>query len=308
LTVDRITSDLPPEGPPRSLVVGSQTLGYLIFFAKNNPISIVGAGIVTCIGILTVIAPWVVPYDPERVLAGQDLHAPSSAHWFGTDSSGLDVFSRVVAATRTDIPVAISATLVSLIIGVGLGVAAGYFGNRRGIGGFLGESLLRVMDVLQAFPVFILAMALVAAAGSSSTNVGIAIAFVNMPIFLRLVRGQVLALRDTPFVEAARCSGASPAQVAYIHILPSVVSPALIQASVTIGFAILLTAGLSFVGAGVPPPTPEWGLMIADGSHDILTGQWWTSVFPGGALALTVLGFALTGEALARAVDPLQRR
>jgi peptide/nickel transport system permease protein len=308
LAVDRITSELPPEGPQRSLVVRSQTLGYLIFFAKNNPISIVGVAIVTCVGILTVIGPWVVPYNPEHVLAGQDLLPPSGAHWFGTDASGLDVFSRVLAATRTDIPVAISATLVSLIIGVGLGVAAGYFGNRRGIGGFLGESLLRVMDVLQAFPVFILAMTLVAAAGPSSTNVGIAIAFVNMPIFLRLVRGQVLALRDTPFVEAARCSGASPAQVAYVHILPSVVSPALIQASVTIGFAILLTAGLSFVGAGVRPPTPEWGLMIADGSHDILTGQWWTSVFPGGALALTVLGFALTGEALGRAVDPLQRR
>jgi peptide/nickel transport system permease protein len=283
-------------------------LEYATFFVRKNPISLIGITIVGSVMSLAIIAPWIVPYDPEETGVGRPLSPPSRDHWFGTDSSGLDVFSRVLAATRVDIPVAVTATAIAMIVGAILGVLAGYFGSQRGVGGVLSEAILRIMDILQAFPVFILAMALVAATGPSPLNVGVALTFVSMPIFLRLIRAQVLALREMPFVEAARCAGSSPGRIAFVTMMPSVVSPALTQASVTVGFAILLTAGLSFVGAGVPPPTPEWGSMIAAGSENITTGQWWPSVFPGLALAVTVFGFAVVGEVVGRAVDPLQRR
>lgn len=292
----------------RSGGMARESLRYFVYVVRSSPLSILGVTIVSIVLLLTIISPYIVPFDPEAARTGETLQGPSWNHLLGTDSSGIDILSRILTATRTDIPVAILATLAAMVIGVGLGVIAGYFGNRRGLKGVAGEVLLRVMDVLQAFPVFILAMALVAATGPSPFNVGLAVTFVNAPIFLRLIRQQVLGLREMPYVEAARCAGAKPRRVAFVNILPGVVSPALIQGSVTIGFSILLTAGLSFVGAGVPAPTPEWGLMIANGSHDIQTGQWWTSVFPGLALAITVLGFALTGEAVGRALDPLQRR
>lgn len=283
-------------------------LGYFAYFLRTNPVSIVGFGIVAAIFVITIVAPWIVPYDPENARAGETHLHPGADHWLGTDKNGFDLLSRVLVATRTDIPIAIGATFAAMLVGVSLGVITGYFGNRRGAASIASEGLLRVTDVLQAFPVFVFALALVTAAGPSKLNVGIAIAVVNAPVFLRLVRAQVLSLRERPFVEAARCAGASPLRVAFGNILPNVVAPALVQASISIGFAVLLTAGLSFIGAGVAPPTPEWGLMIANGAEDVTTGFWWTAIFPGIALAITVLGFALTGEALGRILDPTQRR
>jgi peptide/nickel transport system permease protein len=283
-------------------------VGYFLYFLKHNPIGIVGLTIVVSIGIVAIIAPWIVPYGAEQTRIGETLMPPSGTHWFGTDGSGFDVFSRVLLATRTDIPVAVGAAGGAMVVGVLLGVIAGYFGNRGGIGGVGSEVLMRIMDVLQAIPIFVLAMALVTATGPSALNAGIATAFVATPVFLRLSRGQVLVMREMPFVEAARCAGAGPRRIAFRHILPGILSPAIISMSVNVGIAILLIAGLSFVGAGVRAPTPEWGLMIANGSRDVITGQWWTSMFPGLALAVTVLGFSLTGEALGRILDPLHRR
>lgn len=286
-------------------------VGFLHHFfrlVRGSAASLLGSIIVAVVLAVTAFSPLLAPHDPQKVFPGEPLSPPSITHWFGTDASGLDIFSRVVTATRTDIPVALAATAVSMVIGVTLGILTGYFGGRGGVGGVASEFVLRLMDVLQAFPVFVLAMVMVAASGPSAVNVGIAIAFVNIPIFMRLTRGQILGLRDMPFIEAARCAGGSPLRIAFVNALPNVVSPALIQASVTAGYAILLTAGLSFIGAGVRAPTPEWGLMIATGSRHIVTGQWWPSIFPGLALGLTVFGFALTGQALGRALDPLQRR
>ena len=281
---------------------------YYLRFVLSRPAGIFGLVMVSGVLIVTIIAPWIIPHDPEKTLPGLILEPPSAAHWFGTDATGLDVFSRVIAATRTDIPVAFAATAASMAIGVILGVIAGYFGERRGLGGAVSEVIMRILDIFQAFPVFVLALVLVAAAGSGALNVGIAIAFVNAPIFARLIRGQILGLRRMPFVEAARCAGGTPLRVAFGNVMPNVISPAFVQASVTLGFAILLTAGLSFVGAGVAAPTPEWGLMVASGGRHIITGEWWPSVFPGLALGGTILGFAFLGEVMGQAINPLERR
>lgn len=272
----------------------------------------IGVAIVAVVTVLAVIGPWIGPYDPTlttpRVavpppgiteipgllvgwVAGTLEHAP---HWMGTDASGYDIFSRVIAAPQTDLAIALLANALSLTIGVFLGLIAGYFRN------WATELMMRVSDVMQSFPVFISAMVLVALAGRSTTNIVIALAFVYVPIYIRLTRAEVLSQTSRGFVEAARALGQRELTIALRHVLPNSMTPALIQSSVTIGFAILLTAGLSFVGAGVRPPTPEWGLMISTGANQIILGEWWPSVFPGIAISLTVFGFAVLGNALER--------
>jgi peptide/nickel transport system permease protein len=272
----------------------------------------IGAGIVAVVSLLAVIGPWIGPYDPTLttprvaqpppalseipgLIAGAlDGSLPHPPHWMGTDASGYDVFSRVIAAPRTDLVIALLANGLSLALGVFLGLVAGYFRN------WGTELLMRVSDVMQSFPVFISAMVLVALAGRSTANIIIALAFVYTPIYVRLTRAEVLSQKARGFVEAARAMGRRELSIALTHVLPNALAPALIQSSVTIGFAILLTAGLSFVGAGVRPPTPEWGLMISTGANQIILGEWWPSVFPGIAISLTVFGFAVLGNALER--------
>jgi peptide/nickel transport system permease protein len=166
---------------------------------------------------------------------------------------------------------------------------------------------MRVFDVSLAFPVFIFALALVAVLGASATNVILAMIFVNTPVFVWLTRSEVLSIRERPFVEAARCSGNGDLRIAFRHVLPNSLAAPLTQLSVVLGFSILLTAGLSFLGAGVPVPTPEWGLMVSQGASTMITGQWWTALFPGLALATAVLGFALVGDGLRIFLDPKQR-
>lgn len=272
----------------------------------------IGVSIVALVIVLAIFGPHIGPYDPTRTtiriavpppglgeIPGQAIgwisgtleHPP---HWMGTDANGYDIFSRVIAAPQTDLKIALLANVLSLVTGVFFGLVAGYWRN------WGTELLVRVSDVVQSFPVFILAMVLVALAGRSSTNIIIALAFVYTPIYLRLTRAEVLSQTSRGFVEAARAMGNSEFSIALRHVLPNSLTPALIQSSVTIGFAILLTAGLSFVGAGVRPPTPEWGLMISTGANQIVLGEWWPSVFPGLAISLTVFGFAVLGNALER--------
>jgi len=272
----------------------------------------IGVAIVTLVIFLAIFGPHIGPYDPTRTtiriavpppglteipglvagwFGGTLDHPP---HWMGTDANGYDIFSRVIAAPRTDLKIALLANILSLSVGVFFGLIAGYWRN------WATELLIRVSDVLQSFPVFILAMVLVALAGRSATNIIIALAFVYTPIYLRLTRAEVMGQTARGFVEAARAMGNSELSIALRHVLPNSLTPALIQSSVTIGFAILLTAGLSFVGAGVRPPTPEWGLMISTGANQIVLGEWWPSVFPGLAISLTVFGFAVLGNALER--------
>jgi len=282
---------------------------------RFDPLLIVGTLIVATVCLLAVWGPVIGPYDPTLTTASVAVPPPSPSevpglliaqfsgqletppHWMGTDANGYDVFSRVIAAPRADLTIALLATALSAILGVGLGLLAGYFRN------IATELLMRVSDVMQSFPVFISAMVLVALAGRSTTNIVIALAFVYTPIFVRLTRAEVLSQRSRGFVESARALGTSELTIAIRHVLPNSLTPALIQLSVTVGFAILLTAGLSFVGAGVRPPTPEWGLMISTGANQIILGEWWPSVFPGIAISLTVFGFAALGNVVERRHD-----
>jgi len=251
--------------------------------------------------LITLAAPVITPYDPQSPIPGDNRMAPCAAHWFGTDETGMDVFTRVVYAGRIDLTIGLLSTLLSLLIGVPIGLMIAYFE------GIVGEFVMRFMDLLQAFPVFIFAMVLVAVLGNKIENIIIAITFLNAPIYLRLVRSEALSYKTRPFIEAAKCTGNGSVSIVFNELLPVSIRPALIQASVNIGSAILLTAGLSFIGAGVRAPTPEWGSMIYLGADSIITGQWWSSAFPGIAIAINVLGFALFGDFLRNYLNPERR-
>lgn len=263
-----------------------------------------GLGIVVLSLVLLAIGPYIGPYDPLQEDFSAILTGPSGDHWFGTDVNGRDVLSRVLAAPRTDLLIAIVSTLLAASIGVPLGVLA--TGTSR-VGSFMGELLLRFMDVLQAFPVFILGLALVAAFGPSVVNVIIALVILQFPVFLRLTRSAAITVRGRTFVEAARVGGAGTFGILFRHVLPNSIAPSIVGASVAVAQAVLITAGLSFVGAGIRPPTPEWGQMISDGAKTMTTGQWWPSVFAGAALGVVVLGYALVGDGLKLYFDPSRR-
>jgi peptide/nickel transport system permease protein len=271
-----------------------------------------GGAIVALSLVLMVVGPWITPFDVGR--PGDDIMLPPPAlaelphlllqvisgqphepiHWFGTDSAGLDVFSRVLAAPRADVSIAVGANLFSLVMGSLIGLFAGMARPS------LGAVVMRVSDIVQAFPVFITGMVLVTLAGRSNGTIVVTLAMLYTPIYIRLTRSEVLTQRNRGFIDAARSLGRGEAWIALRHVLPNALAPAMIQASVTIGFAILMTAGLSFVGAGVRPPAPEWGLMIAAGANDMVQADWWPSLFPGIAISITVFGYAAFGNGLER--------
>lgn len=251
----------------------------------------IGLFIVLVALFLTAFGPIVAP-QPLETSTPDVLEPPSTEHWFGTDANGFDVFSRVIAAPRIDVTIALAATVLSLAVGSLLGLLVSFFR------GSAGEIAMRFVDVAQAFPLFVLAIIFVIGAGRSVLNIIIVIALLNAPIFLRLIRSEVLSLRERVFVESARAGGDSGFSIALRHVLPNAMSPGFAQASITMGYSIIVAAGLSFIGAGVQPPTPEWGSMIAAGANGIQIGQWWPSLFPGIAMSLTVFGFAVLGETL----------
>jgi peptide/nickel transport system permease protein len=210
-------------------------------------------------------------------------------------------------APRIDLGIAISSTVIASVVGILVGAVGGYFIGGGGVAGLLAESVMRAVDVVQAFPVFIFALALVAVLGPRATNIIMAMVFVNTPVFIWLTRSEVAHVRQQPFVEAARCSGNGELRIALVHVLPNSLAPALTQLSIVMGFAVMLTAGISFVGAGIQVPTPEWGLMVSQGASTMITGQWWVALFPGLALASTVFGFALVGDGFRNYIDPKRR-
>ncbi|MGI9332421.1 MAG: ABC transporter permease [Gammaproteobacteria bacterium] len=285
--------------------VGGRSLRAFAGFVRSRPAFALGLVIVTVSVFLALFGPYIGPYPTETALPGPSLQPPSWQHLMGTDVSNMDVFSRVLAAPRIDLTIALVSTAIAFVLGVILGVISGFFGGGKGLSRIFSEGVMRGADIIQAFPVFIFALALVGFRGPGTENVIAALAFLNIPYFLRITRGAVLQVRERPFVEAARCAGNSEWRIAFVHVLPNALTPPLANISPTIGFSILLTSGLSFVGAGVPVPTPEWGSMIAIGAPNMMTGQWWTALFPGIVLGLTILGYALVGDGLKQYLDPM---
>ncbi|MFN8223668.1 MAG: ABC transporter permease [Gaiellales bacterium] len=240
-------------------------------------------------------APLIAPYGSTEVLGGQELLPPSQEHLFGTDANGMDVFSRVLFGAQVDLLLAVLAALLSALVGVPLGAIAGY------AGGFADSAMQRVSETIQAFPVVLLAMAVLGALGASLGLVVIVIAIINIPVYFRLVRSIVLPWRQAEFVEAARLSGNDPVSIVVRHLLPNTVLPVVAQLPVTFAWAIQIIAGLSFLGLAVKVPDAEWGLMVQQGSQYVTTGEWWVAFFPGIAIFLAVLLLTRVGSAIQRA-------
>jgi peptide/nickel transport system permease protein len=224
------------------------------------------------------------PYDPRVPDPESTLQAPSGAHWLGTDKFGLDVFSRLIASAGLDIPLAVGGMAISLVIGVVLGLLASQRGR-------WGERIVRGLDVFQAFPLLILAIAVVALMGNNIENVVIAIAIINVPRFIRLVRSEGLTIRESRYIEAAHAIGATPVQVMRRHMLPNMTGVILAQASLAVAHSIVVIASLSFLGIGINAADPSWGAMIQTGAQNMTTGQWWVALFPGLAVFVTVMAF-----------------
>ena len=254
---------------------------------------------------LAVVGGSIAPYSPTEPNLAIRLQPPSAEHWMGTDDNGFDVFSRILAAPHIDVTIALIATAIAVLIGAPIGVALAMLESARGLAArSSAEISMRFLEVIQAFPVFVFAMVLVAVFGGSTVNIIAAVALVNAPVFVRLVRSEVASLLRAPYVDAARASGNSEVSTGLRHLLPNVIPTILVQVSVTVGFAIMLTAGLSFIGAGVRPPAPELGSMIAVGSRYMITGQWWPVLFPSIALGLIVFVFAIMGEIATTLLEP----
>ncbi len=276
-------------------VTGWRRLGLVLWQEK---LTLVGLVIVVIYLLLALIGPWLAPYDPTALDMSVMLTPPSATHSFGTDNVGRDILSRVLAATRIDIGLALGAVAIAIAIGGTLGMVAGY------AGGWIDEVIIRGMDVLQSFPAFILALGVVASLGQGLLNIVVVVALINVPPYARLIRTEFLAARERQYAEAARMVGNSHLRIIFGHLLPNSITPVLAIASLNIGWAILTTAGLSFLGIGVRPPAPEWGQMIASGSEELISGVWWTSFFPGLALFLFVLACNLVGDGVQRLLDP----
>jgi peptide/nickel transport system permease protein len=279
---------------------GDTTLGHIAYVLKDNPVTMLAFAMLAFFLGCAFFGPALVPYDPLATNATRALEAPSWDHWFGTDNLGRDVFSRVIVATRLDLTISVAAVALSFVIGSILGSVAGYWG------GWLDAVLNRFLDTLMAFPLFVLAMGVVAALGNTVENI-IYAAVINIPFYARLVRAEVNIRRNAGFAQAAKLAGNSDLRVLAVHIFPNALPPMMVQVSLNLGWAILNAAGLSFIGLGVRPPTPEWGIMVAEGANFIVSGEWWLAVFPGLWLMLAVFTFNLLGDGLRDIVDPRKR-
>jgi peptide/nickel transport system permease protein len=269
-------------------------------FARRR-MALVGAAFLALLIAGALAAPLVSPYDPLRQDLARMLASPSPAHLLGTDDLGRDVLTRLLYGARLSLGAACLAVAIATLAGVPIGLVAGYLGGR------IDDALMRVIDALQAFPALILAMAIAAALGPGLFNVMVAVGVVYTPRFARLVRGQVLALREEPFVESARAAGASHARVLARHVLPNVVAPIVVQVSIGVAFALLAETALSFLGVGIKPPEPSWGTDVGRGYRFMRLAPWLVFM-PGTAILLTALAFNLVGDGIRDAFDPRQSR
>lgn len=270
-------------------------------FIRQRPLGAVGAAIIVLTSVVAAAAGWIAPYDPLANDYGAMLAAPNAQHWLGTDAFGRDVLSRIIYGSRTALMVGLGAAFLGATIGSLIGVASAYFGGRIDL------VVQRVMDVFFAFPVIILALAVVAILGTGAGNVILAIATPMIPRCARVVRSAALATRELPFIDAARASGYGHMRIILRHMLPNVMAPILIMGTAFLGEAILLEASLSFLGLGVQEPTAAWGLMLRGAAVEFAETAPWMAIFPGLAISLAVFGFNLFGDSLRDALDPRLR-
>jgi peptide/nickel transport system permease protein len=276
-------------------------LQVMIRRLRRNSLSFGASIVILAITFIALFAPFIAPYDPNATDANQVMLSVSRHHLMGTDIYGRDVLSRVIHGARVDLLVALVATLIALGISSFLGSLSGY------AGGWLDHLLMRIIDTVMSFPSFILAMGITAALGNNLINVVIAIAITHIPIYTRLIRGEMLHIREREYAEAARTVGNPRSRIIFYHLLPNCFPPVIVQATLAMGWAILTVAGLSFIGLGIQPPASEWGYMTAEGATYIVSGEWWIFLFPGLAIMITVLSFNMVGDALRDILDPRMR-
>ncbi|MCR8548193.1 ABC transporter permease [Salipiger sp. P9] len=290
--------------PKRDRSARAENWARAFYRFRQSWLSLIGLAIVVTLIVLAVIAPWIVPH-PDHVAGttntGFRFQPPSAAAWFGTNELGQDVFSLVLVGARVSLFSAMVVIALAIVIGTLVGAIAGYFG------GWIDEILMRFTDLLLTIPSLILAMAVAAALGTGVWNMIIAITVTWWPAYARLVRGEVLVKKQEQFVVASVALGAGWPRILGLHILPNIVSPLVVKASLDMGFAILTVASLGFVGIGVKPPTPEWGTLLS-GARAYMPDYWWTAVAPGTAIFLAVLAFNLLGDGLRDVLDPKARR
>ena len=269
--------------------------------SRLSPTATAGVVIILLFGILAIFSGLFMTHDPVSAYPDRILQSPSAEHWFGTDSNGMDVFSRVIYGAKFGFGIAIPAVTISVLIGVPVGLIAGYRG------GILDEVLMRIFDGLRVFPSIILALAVVAATGQSLINVVLVLGFLDSPVFARLVRAEVLTLRSSIFVESAVAAGNPTWRILFLHLLPNSIQGAMAQTAVRAAWAVRISATLAFLGVGIQAPTPEWGAMIRQGAEFMVTGQWWVAIFPGIALIFLVFGLNLFGDGIQDILDPRRR-
>ncbi len=290
------------EAAPRERSAWARGAGSeILYLLRRNPITLLGLGIIGLIALLAIFAPLIAPFDPLATDPANALAPPSRAHLMGTDEFGEDIWSRVVWGARIDLTIALGAVGIALVIGCTLGAVAGFFG------GWGDELTMRAMDVLQAFPSFILAMGVAAALGPSLRNLIISVALINVAVYARLMRSRLLIVKSSLYASAAEGAGNPRWRLLLVHLVPNCLSPIFVQSTLQAGWAILTAAGLSFIGLGVPVPEPEWGVMVAMGAPRITSGDWWVSFFPGLFIAITVMSANLIGDGLQDLLDPRRR-
>jgi peptide/nickel transport system permease protein len=265
-------------------------------FLKNR-LSLFGLAIVLLLILASLLAGSLQPFDPLKISLSDRTSSPSSIHYFGTDHFGRDIFSRILSGAKISLTVGILSVALGALIGIVLGAVGGYFG------GWIDGGIVLILDAIISFPATLLAIGLMAVMGLGVTNTIIALAFIGIPHYGRVVRGAVLSIREKEYVEAARASGSGHLKTILIHVLPNAMAPLIVVTTIGVANAILIEAALSFLGLGVPPPAPSWGNMLADG-RNFLTQAPWMTLFPGLAISMTVLGFNTLGDGLRDVLDP----
>lgn len=271
-------------------------VSFLEKFSENK-IAVVGAFIVLIYVFVATFAPWLAPYDPYEINLENKLQSPSGSHWMGTDDKGRDILSRIIYGSRLSMGIGFAAVIFGAFFGIIMGMAAGYYG------GWVDAVISRMLDVMLAFPGILLALAIISALGPSLLNVTFAVGVFSIPLFARIARGSTMEVRNLEYIDAIRSLGANDTIIIFNHILPNILSPLIIQATLRLATAILSAAGLSFLGLGAQPPSSEWGTMLSNG-RDFLFSAPHVAIFPGLAIAFLVMGFNLFGDGLRDALDP----